>query len=207
MLSECLYLILPSLLFCLNRVLLILLSSQDKELINKNENEGECSTDNKVEKVVGENAKDRAVVIESRNMILDAIMAIFSYLPDSAGKIYSNFGENWVDYKANLEGNCVSSRHCILSGEKKIQLLNGAVKLQKILSYFDAVITDSKGLESGPRSVNNEKNENNNENKMRENPRNLRSRVLSMAVCCVRVVPLAAVTVRTSLFFGAANQR
>jgi predicted hydrocarbon binding protein len=173
----------------------------------ENEKESENRTDGKKENIEKNSAKDeaRAAVIESRNSILDAIMAIFSYLPDSAGKIFSNFGENWADYKANLEGNCVSSRHSILSGEKKIQLLNGAVKLQKILSYFDAVITESKIPEFDPSSVNKEKEENSNQNGQKS--RNLRSRVLSMAVCCVRVVPLVAVTVRTCLFFGAANQR
>jgi predicted hydrocarbon binding protein len=189
---------------------LILLSSTERESIHKNENESENSTDKKKEKIEKNSAKDeaRAAVIESRNSILDAIMAVFSYLPDSAGKIFSNFGENWVDYKANLEGNCVSSRHCILSGEKKIQLLNGATKLQKMLSYFDAVITESKIPESGPSSLNKEKEkekEENNQNGLKS--QNLRARVLSMAICCARVVPLAAVTVRTCLFFGAANQR
>lgn len=184
-----------------------LLSPKEKELYNETEDKTELKEDK--ENVHAEDEM-KASVTESRNCILDAIMSVFSYLPDSAGKIYSNFGENWIDFKANLEGNCISSRHCILSGEKKIQLLIGAVKLQKILSYFDAVITASKSksksnLETDPSSLKKEKGESS--TRSAQNSWNLRARVLSMAVCCVRVVPLAAVTVRTCLFFGAVNQR
>ena len=85
-------------------------------------------------------------IIKARNNLLSGIMAINSCLPRNVGEIYSNFGENWLDFKTNIEGSCVSSRQCVLSGENKIQLLDAACRLQKLLSLFNSVFIDSKNI-------------------------------------------------------------
>ena len=82
--------------------------------------------------------------MKARNSLLSGIMAINSCLPRNAGEIYSNFGENWLDFKTNIEGSCVSSRQCVLSGENKIQLLDAACRLQNLLSLFSSTFIESK---------------------------------------------------------------
>ena len=169
-------------------------------------------------------------IIKARNILLEGIMAINCSLPRNAGEIYSNFGENWLDFKSNIEGCCVSSRQCILSGENKIQFLDAACRLQKLLSLFNSIFIESKNtslnIDDSNNSNNNnsnnyinsnqEKHSDNNKNddnkdKIKNNTvfssRNLRSRVLILAGSCARVIPLTAITVRTCLFFGALNQR
>ena len=170
-------------------------------------------------------SKKSSNIIRARNNLLEGIMAINSSLPRNAGEIYSNFGENWLDFKTNVEGCCVSSRQCILSGENKIRLLDAACRLQKMISLFNSVFIESKNINSSvdnndnirnsSGSGNNDydaKNTKNIEEDIKKDyricsSRNLRSRVLIFTGSCARVIPLTAITVRTCLFFGALNQR
>ena len=176
-----------------------------------------------------ENKQIENNIRKCKKSFLDGIMTIFSYVPTDSGRIYSNFGENWVDYKANLEENCICSRQCIISGEKKIQILDAGLRIQMLISLFDATFlqSDDNNSESTLNlTENNHKKHNSsailspsniNKSEMKNSVeinkidkikfRNLRSRVLSLGISCVRAVPLASLSVRTCLFFGAANQR
>ena len=177
-----------------------------------------------------ENKQIENNIRKCKKSFLDGIMTIFSYVPTDSGRIYSNFGENWVDYKANLEENCICSRQCIISGEKKIQILDAGLRIQMLISLFDATFlqSDDNNSESTLNLTENDKNKklnssailspsNINKSEMKNSVeinkidkikfRNLRSRVLSLGILCVRAVPLASLSVRTCLFFGAANQR
>ena len=100
-------------------------------------------------------------IIKARNILLEGIMAINCSLPKNAGEIYSNFGENWLDFKSNIEGCCVSSRQCVLSGENKIQFLDAACRLQKLLSLFNSIFIESKNTNS---NIDNSNSNNNNSN-------------------------------------------
>ena len=150
---------------------------------------------------------------------MDGLISVFSFLPKNAAEIYSNFGENWIDFKTNLEGNCEDNRHCILSGENQIKLLRSGLRLQVLICIFDSILlntdiidnitndnnsNDISNINSNHNGTNNNNNNKDNINSERTNfIRNLHS----FALTCVRATPLIAVAVRTSLFFGSVNQR
>ena len=167
-------------------------------------------------------------ILTVRNTVLDAVIYVFGKLPKNAAEMYSNFGENWVDYRANLEGYHADRRRCLISGENQISLLRNALRLQFLVSLFDSILLPKKdnddnmnrmvNVDSNGNSIGIRKNvENCNYDDNSRNcsnaeplliertslPRNLRT----LAMICLRAIPLLGITVRTSLFFGAMNQR
>jgi hypothetical protein len=133
------------------RILLLLLSEKDDKISKRSFN-----------------------IIKARNILLEGIMAINCSLPKNAGEIYSNFGENWLDFKSSIEGCCVSSRQCVLSGENKIQFLDAACRLQKLLSLFNSLFMESKNtnLNIDDNYSNNNNSNNNNSNNNNSNINN-----------------------------------
>ena len=170
-------------------------------------------------------------ILTVRNTVLDAVISVFAKLPKNAAEMYSNFGEHWVDYRANLEGFHVDNRRCLTSGENQISLLRNALRLQFIISLFDSILVSNKDdNDNTVRTVNldikekligirkndqnrdydydNCKNRNGYSAEGLVNVRTSLTRNLhTLAIICVRAIPLLAITVRTSLFFGAMNQR
>ena len=159
-------------------------------------------------------------ILTVRNTILDAIISIFSKLPNKATEIYSNFGEHWVDFKANLEGNCNESRHCILSSKNQISLLRNSYRLQFIISLIDSTISLKNNNIDIKNNINNyenksnddnyefnDRNKNKNINKSLNVPKPLYRNLHTLAISCTHAMPLLGIAVRTGLLFGAINQR
>ena len=153
---------------------------------------------------------------------MDGLISVFSFLPKNAAEIYSNFGENWIDFKTNLEGNCEDNRHCILSGENQIKLLRSGLRLQVLICIFDSILLNTDIIDNITNDNNNNNinniNSNSNHNGTNNNNNNDKNiincertnfirNLHSFALTCVRATPLIAVAVRTSLFFGSVNQR